>query len=90
MPHAEKGSVAAGIIQNSTVAIINGNVISVDEIRQREAHYLTRVIGDCGGLEWLSLIGLQDDNSQGLALDAVYTALLTTSTEAALYTRKIC
>lgn len=84
MPHAEKGSVAAGSIQNSTINItnVNGTALSAEDVTQREQLYLKRVMKDCAGLEWLSLMDLRDENSQRLELDAVYTALLTTTTEA--------
>lgn len=85
MPQADRGSVAAGTMTNSTVTIhnitVNGTVLSADEVLQREQHYLKRVMKDCAGLEWLSLMDLRDENSQRLELDAVYTALLTTTTE---------
>lgn len=86
MPHAEKGSVAAGSITDSSVTVnnitVNGAVLSAEDVLQREQHYLKRVMKDCAGLEWLSLMDLRDENSQRLELDAVYTALLTTTTEA--------
>lgn len=85
MPQADKGSIAAGTMTNSTVTIhnltVNGAVLSADEVLQREQHYLKRVMKDCAGLEWLSLMDLRDENSQRLELDAVYTALLTTTTD---------
>lgn len=86
MPHAEKGSVAAGSITDSSVTVnnitVNGTVLSAEDVLQREQIYLQRVMKDCAGLEWLSLMDLRDENSQRLELDAVYTALLTTTTEA--------
>ncbi|WP_287601813.1 SUMF1/EgtB/PvdO family nonheme iron enzyme [Thiothrix sp.] len=83
MPHAEKGSLAAQTISGGTITInnINGTVLSAEDVLQREQHYLTRVMKDCAGLEWLSLMDLRDENSQRLKLDAVYTALLTTTTD---------
>ena len=82
MPHAEKGSVAAGSIQNSTVTIINHDANDGEDVLlQREKAYLGRVIGDCGGLDWLTLIG-EESYSANLELEAVYTALLTTTQEA--------
>lgn len=85
MPHAEKGSVAAGSITDSSVTVnnitVNGAVLSAEDVLQREQHYLKRVMKDCAGLEWLSLMDLRDENSQRLELDAVYTALLTTTAE---------
>jgi formylglycine-generating enzyme required for sulfatase activity len=82
MPDARNGSVAANTITDSTINItnINGTVLSAEDILQREQHYLKRVMKDCAGLEWLSLMDLRDENSQRLELDAVYTALLTTRT----------
>jgi formylglycine-generating enzyme required for sulfatase activity len=86
MPKADRGSVAAGTVTNSNVTVnnitVNGTVLSADEVLQREQHYLKRVMKDCAGLEWLSLMDLRDENSQRLELDAVYTALLTTTIEA--------
>lgn len=85
MPHAEKGSVAAGSIQNSTVTtvtVINQNANDGEvALLQREQEYLGRVIGDCGGLDWLTLIG-EEGYSANLELEVVYTALLTTTLEA--------
>ncbi len=83
MPHAENGSVAANTITDSTINItnVNGTVLSAEDVLQREQHYLKRVMKDCAGLEWLSLMDLRDENSQRLELDAVYTALLTTTAE---------
>ena len=83
MPHAEKGSIAANTITDSTINIINvnGTVLSEVDVLKREQHYLKRVMKDCAGLEWLSLMDLCDENSQRLELDAVYTALLTTTSE---------
>ncbi|MEZ5451135.1 MAG: hypothetical protein R3E89_20000 [Thiolinea sp.] len=84
MPHADKG-VAAHTINGGTFNFhnitVNGTVLSAEEVLQREQHYLRRVMKDCAGLEWLSLMDLRDENSQRLELDAVYTALLTTTTE---------
>ncbi|HRJ51397.1 MAG TPA: SUMF1/EgtB/PvdO family nonheme iron enzyme [Candidatus Thiothrix moscowensis] len=83
MPHAENGSVAAESITDSNVTVnnitVNGTVLSAENVLQREQHYLKRVMKDCAGLEWLSLMDLRDENSQRLELDAVYTALLTTT-----------
>lgn len=83
MAHAEKGAVAANTITDSTINIINvnGMVLSEVDVLKREQHYLKRVMKDCAGLEWLSLMDLRDENSQRLELDAVYTALLTTTSE---------
>ncbi|MBU0655854.1 MAG: SUMF1/EgtB/PvdO family nonheme iron enzyme [Gammaproteobacteria bacterium] len=80
MPHAENGSVAANTITDSTINItnVNGTVLSAEDVLRREQHYLKRVMKDCAGLEWLSLMDLRDENSQRLELDAVYTALMTT------------
>ncbi|MEZ5476411.1 MAG: hypothetical protein R3E95_02635 [Thiolinea sp.] len=85
MPHADKG-VAAHTINGGTFNFhnitVNGTVLSTEDVLQREQHYLKRVMKDCAGLEWLSLMDLRDENSQRLELDAVYTALLTTTPDA--------
>ncbi|MEZ5450801.1 MAG: hypothetical protein R3E89_18145 [Thiolinea sp.] len=58
MPHAEKGSVAANTITGSTINMINvsGTVLNAEDALQREQHYLKRIMRDCAGLEWLSLM----------------------------------
>ena len=83
MPHAEKGSAAVGLAYNSVIQIINqtGHVTSEDEIRQHEQQYLEFMMQDCMGLEWLRLVRKQDEKTAAMGLDAVYTPLLTTSSE---------
>lgn len=83
MPHAEKGSAAVGLAYNSVIQIINqtGHVTSEDEIRQHEHQYLEFMMQDCMGLEWLRLVRKQDEKTAAMGLDAVYTPLLTTSSE---------
>ncbi|MCB1849722.1 MAG: SUMF1/EgtB/PvdO family nonheme iron enzyme [Gammaproteobacteria bacterium] len=85
MPPDRKGTIDVGTAINSPLTItnitVNGTVLSAAEVQRREQHYLRRVIKDCAGLEWLSLMHLQDENSQGLELDAVYTALLTNTVD---------
>ena len=70
--------------QRSQAPVSLKTVLSAEEVQKREQLYLKRVMRDCAGLEWLSLMDLSDKNSQQLKLDAVYTALLTTTSESQL------
>ncbi len=78
---ASKGGVAAGVVSDSVITIINQSDSSLTKAQalQFETHYLKRTMQDCAGLEWLRLVRKQDENAVSLGLDAVYTALLTTS-----------
>jgi formylglycine-generating enzyme required for sulfatase activity len=77
--HAHHGG--AGIGKNYGSVTFNNHFLiqsglAEKTIEDREAQYLRRVIGDCGGLEWLALMNLEEGDSS-MGLDAVYTALLT-------------
>lgn len=85
MPQADKG-IAAGVIHGGTFNFqnitVHGALLSAEEVQRRELGYLSCVMAYCAGLEWLTLIGLDDNsNANPLKLDAVYTALLTHSSE---------
>lgn len=78
---ADHGSVAAhthhgDVTVNNTYLIQSG--FTEQDIKEKENQYLSWAIADCGGLEWLSLMEYQEGEG-GMALDAVYTALLTNS-----------
>ncbi|MDR4514741.1 hypothetical protein, partial [Nitrosomonas sp.] len=79
--NADRGSVSAG--QNyGPISVTNHFVtqsgLTEEAIRKLEMQYLRRLIADCGGLEWLSLMNLEEGEG-GMRLDAVYTELLTES-----------
>lgn len=78
---ASYGSIAAGQVNNSNITLINnsGKTISAAEEKQHEQQYLQRLMQDCAGLEWLDQVQHQDEHSTQIKLNAVYTALLTTS-----------
>jgi len=73
---------AAVHTNNGHLAITNNYLtqsgLTKQEIKDKESQYLGWVMESCGGLEWLSLMELQEGQAS-LALDAVYTALLTKS-----------
>ncbi len=77
--HADHGGVSVGE-NNGSITVNNQSLIQqglTDEaIQERETHYLRRVVEDCGGLEWLALMNLEEGDGS-MRLDAVYTALLT-------------
>ena len=78
---AGDGAVAAETIHgditiNNTYLTKSG--FTEEEIKDKEAQYLGWVMENCGGLDWLSLMELKEGQG-GLALDSVYTALLTKS-----------
>ena len=78
---AGNGAVAAETIHgdvtiNNTYLTKSG--YTEEEIKDKENQYLGWVMENCGGLDWLSLMELKEGQG-GLALDAVYTALLTKS-----------
>ena len=81
--HAKEGSAAAQLLYKSVLQIINvnGNSLTEEDIKRHETQYLKRVIADCKGLEWLSLMGKEDSNESTIGLDSIYTALLTDSLE---------
>ncbi|MEZ5537534.1 MAG: SUMF1/EgtB/PvdO family nonheme iron enzyme [Thiolinea sp.] len=84
--HVAGGAIGAAVISGGSITQNNtfnsyAAPVSDDEMLQREKAYLGRVIGDCGGLDWLTLIG-EEGYSANLELEAVYTALLTTTMEA--------
>ncbi len=77
--HAHHGAVGVG--ENNGSITVNNQFLmqsglTEEEIQKREAQYLRRVAADCGGLEWLTLMNLEEGDGS-LSLDAVYTALLT-------------
>ncbi len=79
--NADHGSVS--VAKNTGSITVNNQTLiqqGLDEqaIQEREAQYLRRVVADCGGLEWLTLMNLEEGDSS-MGLDAVYTALLTES-----------
>ena len=73
---------AAVHTNNGQIEITNNYLIksglTEQDIKDKESQYLGWVMESCGGLEWLSLMELQEGQAS-LALDAVYTALLTKS-----------
>ena len=86
--HAEKGSLAADTIKDSTVQITNiinqsGNNLTPEQVEQTEQQYLKRVMADSKGLEWLRLVSKENSDTPTLGLDSIYTALLTTTSKAA-------
>ena len=86
--HAEKGSLAADTIKDSTVQITNiinksGNNLTPEQVEQREQQYLKRVMADSKGLEWLRLVSKENSDTPTLGLDSIYTALLTKTSKAA-------
>jgi len=78
---ADRGSIAAREITNSFVQIINqeGGSLGLVEAQELEQQYLKWMIEECKGLEWLDQVKQQDEHSPEISLDAVYIALLTTS-----------
>ena len=80
---ANDRSASVGLAYQSVIQIINANGQSLteDEVRQREQQYLQRVRRDCGNLEWLRRIRYEDENTPGVSLSSVYTALMTTTAE---------
>ncbi|SEQ77836.1 hypothetical protein SAMN05421690_1001119 [Nitrosomonas sp. Nm51] len=77
--NANRGSVSVG--QNyAPITVTNHFVtqsgLTEEAIRKLEMQYLRRLIADCGGLDWLSLMNLEEGEG-GMCLDAVYTELLT-------------
>lgn len=86
---ADHGSVAAhthhgDVTVNNTYPIQSGLTeqdATEKKEKEKESHYLSWVIADCGGLEWLSLMEYQEGEG-GMELGAVYTALLTNSRQA--------
>ncbi|MCH9697272.1 MAG: hypothetical protein K0U68_04130 [Gammaproteobacteria bacterium] len=74
---AEKGAVAVDLAYKSLIQTINQYHyhpgLSEDDAIQREHQYLRRISNDCGSLEWLSQMELEDGHSPVLQLDAVYT-----------------
>ena len=78
---AETGGAAFGSFQGEFTQIINGAPLSAKEAEEREQHYLNLVMKECAGMEWLSLVQQQDEQSSVIGLDAVYTALMTNSFE---------
>lgn len=80
---ATSGAAAVGLAYNSVIQIvnINGGRLTEKEARERELQYLGRVMQDCGGLEWLSSISYQDEESPAATLEAVFTAQMTTRLE---------
>lgn len=77
--HAHHGAVGVG--ENKGLIMVNNQFLmqsglTKEEIVERETQYLRRVAADCGGLEWLTLMNLEEGDGS-LSLDAVYTALLT-------------
>ena len=77
--HAEQGSVAAGSVSQSLIQVFNQAVPlpSDDTARALEAAYLHRLCNDCGRLDWLASVGLEDGQAAEVTLGAVYTALRT-------------
>lgn len=78
---ADRGGVAANVITDSVINIINGNGVHLSkaEAEQLERQYLRRMMQDCAGLEWLRLVRKQDEEADGFGLESVYTALQTTT-----------
>jgi predicted NACHT family NTPase len=79
--HAHHGAVSVG--ENNGLITLNNHFLiqsglTEQTIHEREIQYLRRVVADCGGLEWLALMNLEEGDSS-MALDAVYTALLAES-----------
>jgi hypothetical protein len=77
--HADRGSVAAGSIRQSLIQVFNqaappptGEAASV-----LEAAYLHRLCNECGRLDWLASVGLEDGQTAPVTLGNVYTPLRT-------------
>ncbi len=79
--NSNNGSIATEVMYQCLVQIINnhGNALTATEIKDREQHYLKRLMKDCAGLEWLDQVEQLDGDSTPMTLNAVYTALLTTT-----------
>jgi formylglycine-generating enzyme required for sulfatase activity len=76
---ADRGSLAAGRIVNSSVRIVNeGGGPDPEQARDLERAYLERLRRDAGALEWLASIGYRDRDTPAVTLGSVYTALMTT------------
>lgn len=79
--NSNNGSIATEVMYQCLVQIINnhGNALTATEIKDREQHYLKRLMKECAGLEWLDQVEQIDADSTPMTLNAVYTALLTTT-----------
>ncbi len=79
--NSNNGSIATELMYQCLVQINNnhGNALTAAEFKDREQHYLKRLMKDCAGLEWLDQVEQIDADSTPMTLNAVYTALLTTS-----------
>ncbi len=75
---AETGGLVV-VRNDGVINVANNTPLSEEKIKELERHYLNLVMKECAGLEWLSLVQQQDEQTSAIGLDAVYTALMTNS-----------